>query len=255
MYDLIQQLGVTEQRQLLRLLDPTAELDELADDEIPAELRKTLREVLQVPEEGDLREYLRRRLVEVANKDFGLGKSFDDASDLELAEQLVEFALDAAAKLSKSKKDREQFSTFLKTKDARERHRWLVASKRLGALLDEGVFDRAARERAAEHANEVGRSPDAFRATAKEMVDDLGRATLASAATRRALAGAPPALALPLSAVAGGLFMAGASKARLSKDIGKEAAKERARRARRSKMVQKLMGLCAFMVIARGERP
>lgn len=249
MYDLIRQLDLSQQRQLLRLLDATAELDELADEEILAELRQTLRAVLQVPADGDLREYMRRRLVEVARKDFGLGLDFDELSDLELAEELVEFALEAAAKLSKSKQDREQFARFLKTKDVRERHKWLVASQRLAAFLDEGTFNRAA---ASAHAEELNRGGDAFRATAKELVGDLGRATLASSATRAALsrAGAASALALPLGAVAGGLFMAGTTKKQLSEEIGKEAAKERARRARRSKMVQKLMSMCAFLVIA-----
>jgi hypothetical protein len=83
-----------------------------------------------------------------------------------------------------------------------------------------------------------------------ELVAGLGGATLGRAATRAALAASAPALALPLGAVAGGLFMAGASKAKLSREIAQNTSKERARRARRSKMVQKLMAVCAFVVIA-----
>ena len=73
MYDLIRNLSPPQQRQLLRLIDDRIDLEEVSDAELAADLRTALRDLLQVPAEGDLREYLRRRLVAVARKDFQLG--------------------------------------------------------------------------------------------------------------------------------------------------------------------------------------
>jgi hypothetical protein len=55
-------------------------------------------------------------------------------------------------------------------------------------------------------------------------------------------------LAVPLAALAGGLYMAGRLKRDLVKTAAAEAEKTRANRARRSRLVQNVVALSVFVV-------
>ena len=65
------------------------------------------------------------------------------------------------------------------------------------------------------------------------------------------LAGVPGAVLAPgLSAVAGGLYMAGRRRHDLTRRPDEDDSKQaRARRARRSKLVQNVVTICAFVVV------
>jgi hypothetical protein len=262
---LIRDLPAPQQRQLIKLLDPRADLDDLDDQGVVDELVRTLRRSLEVPAKDDLPEYLRRRLVDVVRRHFELADDVDTRTDLELAQMLVDFALDAAHQLASDRERREEFETFLRTKSRRERLDWLVASERASALVTNTPFDRStARTRAESLSDESG----AHRETARVILADLstltsrspgrrsdpGRGRLAAGAAAGAgVAALGPAVALPLGALAGGLFMAGRGKRALVKVAEEEAEKTRAQRARRSRLVQTVVTLSAFVVANTGD--
>jgi hypothetical protein len=131
-----------QMRQLIRLLDPRADLDEIDDDEAWEELLATLRRALEIPAKDDLPEFLRRRLVEVVVRQFELADSADSLADRELAGLLADFTLESAQRLAKDDERREEFETFLRTKSRRERLEWLVASQRARAVAADEGFDR-----------------------------------------------------------------------------------------------------------------
>jgi hypothetical protein len=184
---------------------------------------------------------------------------------MELAHALVDFAFEAAARVAEDEERRAEFETFLRTKDRRERTRWLVESERFASLVRDGTFDEAAARR---RAGELYEGGEAHRATARAILRDLRTVSEQSAATKKsreasaaaatsisaALTGAGmaalgPAAAVPLAAVAGSLFMAGRRKRDLVKAAEEDVAKTRAQRARNSRLVQSVISLCAFLVI------
>lgn len=257
----LRDLPAPRQRQLIRLLDPRVDLDDFADDEVFAALVSVLRRALEVPSKDDLPEYLRRRLVEVTKRHFELVEDTDALTDLELARLLVDFVLGAAAQLAEDAERREEFETFLRTKDRTERTRWLMESQRFAAILRNEAFHRDTAQR---HADELAHVQAAHRQTAMVLLDNLsvisaksnrkwGRASSGTLAARAAAGGAAavalgPAAAIPLGALAGGLFMAGRAKRGLVKVAEEEATKTRAQRARRSKQVQAVVSLAAFVI-------
>jgi hypothetical protein len=266
----LRELDTPRQRQLIRLLEPRAELEDIDDADVLSELLRTLRRVLEVPEKDDLPEYLRRRLVEVTRRQFRLlgGHESDAFSDMELAQLLVDFVLDAAATLAEDDERRLEFETFLRTKDRTDRTRWLVHSDRLAALTADRAFDRAAAERRAE---ELLQEQSAHQKTAKAIVADLAAVTRTKSKRRRAQrevqgvavgsalsqvvaatavggVAVAPAVAIPLAAVAGGLYMSGRGQRELIKVAEEEAPRAKANRARRSRLVQSVVALSAFMV-------
>ena len=262
----IRDLSPAQKRQLLRLLVPGTEIDELTDDELLPELVAALRRALEVPERDDLPDYLRRRLVEVVSRHFELVDDTDTLTDLELAHVLIDFALEAAQLLATSAEHREEFETFLRTKSRQERLEWLTSSRRFAAGMTDVAFDRPAARRRAEG---LIQERHAHTETAKALLDDLGTVALKGTAAKTAAAAAAgsglsapltasstaalmlgPALAGPLGALAGGLFMAGRRKHELIKTSETEAEKTRTQRARRSKLVQTVVSLCAFLVAA-----
>jgi hypothetical protein len=270
MIEALRQLDAARQRQLIRLLEPRAELDDVGDAELWGELLRTLRHVLEVPDKDDLPEYMRRRLVDVTRRQFRLldGHESDALSDIELAQLLVDFVLDAAATLAEDDERRLEFETFLRTKDRTDRTRWLVQSDRFAALMADRAFDRVAAQR---RADELLQEERAHQKTAKAIVADLAAATQTKRKRRRtegAAAGAAagsalshfvaatavggvavaPAVAVPLAAVAGGLYMSGRGQRELVKVAEEEAPRAKANRARRSRLVQSVVALSAFMV-------
>lgn len=261
----IKSLDRDQQRQLIRLLEPRVDLTDVADDAVLDELVQVLRETLQVPPKDDLPEYLRRRLIDVAKRHFQLDENFDIVTDMELARDLVDFAFEAAAQLARDDERRAEFETFLRTKDRRERTRWLVESQRFASLVRDGTFDETAARRRARELYEGG---EAHRETARAILRDLRAVGGQSTATKRragasaaeatsvsaALAGAgmaalAPAAAVPLAAVAGGVFMSGRRKRDLVKAAEEDVPKTRAQRARNSRLVQSVVSLCAFLII------
>jgi hypothetical protein len=257
----IKSLDSEQQRQLARMLEPRVNLSEVPDDGVLEELIDVLREKLQVPEKDDLPEYLRRRLIDVAKRHFRLGESFDTLSDMELAEMLVDFSFDAVAQLADDDERRREFVTFLRTKDRRERTRWLVESERLASLVRDGTFDEAAARRRARELHEGG---EAHRATARAILGDLqavekhtgaykrrhaAAGSISAAVTSTQTGTVAAAAAVPLSAIAGSLFMAGRQKHDLVRASEKEAPKARAQRARNSRVVQSVIALSAFLTL------
>ena len=261
MIQIIRQLSSHEQRQLIKLLDPRIDLDETGDGEVLGKLVLVLRRVLEVPAKDDLPEYLRRRLADIVRHQFELMDEVDTLTDMELAHVLVDFTLEAAERLAEDDERSDEFATFLRTKDRTDRTRWLVESQRVASLVTSGSFDRVAAER---RADELYAEQSAHSKTAKAIIGDLGAAAatasaasaaasssgrlaavVSASATGSALA---PAVAVPLGALAGGLFMAGRRRKDLVRVAGEEAKKTRAQRARRSRQVQSMVSLCAFLV-------
>lgn len=72
------------------------------------------------------------------------------------------------------------------------------------------------------------------------------------AAGTATLAAGAPAVAVPLAAVAGGIYMAGLRKRELVAVAGEGASQTRATRARRSRLVQSMVVLCAFLIVREG---
>jgi hypothetical protein len=264
MIELIRDLDAPQQKRLIRVLDPRAETDELSEAEVFPALLEVLRRALEVPPKDDLPEYLRRRLVDVVRRQFDLveREETDALTDFELAQTLVDFILESAEKLAGDKEWRVPFETFLRTKDRVERVRWLVDSEQFGALMTSQAFDRAGAKRRAE---ELQREKKAHEGTAKAMLSEIAAATgpgeggtkpHPSAQSGRLAGLAGGAAVGPLGALAGGLFMAGLGKRELEKRellrvAEKEAKATRAQRARRSKQVQAIVSLSAFLVANR----
>lgn len=267
MIELIRSLEVGQKKRLVRVLDPRTETDELSEAEVLPTLLEVLRRALEVPPKDDLPEYLRRRLVDVVRRQFGLiGRDDADAlTDFELAQILVDFILESAEKLAGDKEWRGPFETFLRTKDRAERVRWLVDSEQFGALMTSRAFDRTAAKRRAE---EMQRERQAHEGTAKAVLSEIAAATAAgeggdephASGRSRRLAGLASGAAVgaaatagPLGALAGGLFMAGLGKRELQKRellrvAEQEAKATKTQRARRSKQVQAIVSLSAFLV-------
>ena len=258
MIERINTLPSTRQRQLIRLLDREYELDNLADEDLLDHLVVVLRRSLDVPDGEDLPQYLRRRLVDVARHHFQLVDDTDTVSDLELAQLLVDFALDAAARLQDDDAIRSDFETFMRTKSRTERDKWLTQSNRLAEVMAEASGK-------ASETHGAGAPTDQENITSA-LLSDLSTLSvrqpkttptprtanprLAALAAGSALSAAfAPAVAVPLGVVAGGVYMAGRGKntlARLDNTSDDKAA--RAKRARRSKLVQSVVALSAFIV-------
>src|SRR4051812_34438970 len=130
-------LDVKEKRQLIKLLAPGLDLDEVRGERLDGSLKFVLRHVLEVPVADDLPEVLRRRLVEVAVARFGLAEEVDLVADDELAEAIIGFLLVAAHRMANDDALRAEFVTFLRTKDRPQRTRWLRQSLRFEELLEE----------------------------------------------------------------------------------------------------------------------
>jgi hypothetical protein len=253
----VRNLAPVEQRQLLSLLDPMALQADVAPDDAVEEIRRVLRRSLEVPVDGDLGEYVRRRLVETVVNHFQLSVSTDMLTELELADRLISFVLDAATRLADDAESRRDFETFIRTKDRGERIRWLVGSQELAARATAEAWDHSSSRADAELLQE---KPSAYRLTAKAILDDL--ATVAStphgiAGIAAGAAGAGAAAALPLGALAGGLFMAGrtiktARGSAVPPRAVAEDATDRKQRARRSTLVQTVVILSAFALTQHG---
>lgn len=231
--------------QLIQLLEPSADLARVTDEDLKADLVVTLRRTLEVPENSDLPEVLRRRLIEVAVKDFAVADNLDTASDIEVAERIIRFLLDAAFQLANDDERRKDFEKFLRTKSAGERSNWLKQSSNFAAeFTGDILIRREARERAL--IAQGGTEPHIR--TATMLLDQLG----VEDPNKRWVKFASDVAPGSLGALAGGLFMAGRRTKDLMRDPeeedGKEHEKARARRARRSKLVQNVVMICAFVV-------
>ncbi len=267
----LRQLSALQLRQLIKLLEPANDLEEVEEHELLTELFDTLRRVLDATDGEDIPSLLRRRLVEVAGRHFELADDFDSSTDMEVAYLLVDFVLEAAQHIEADDAQREEFETFLRTKERSDRLRWLMSSQRFAAALNDETFDRRA---AQQRADEVLAEPSAHRGTATAILHDLAIISAVGNATKTAVerkyspsglaarlgsgtvasgaAGvAVGAAVLPLSAIAGGLYMAGRRKRALIRDAAaneQAAVRARALRARRSKLVQATVLLSAYLV-------
>jgi hypothetical protein len=266
----LRQLSASQARQLIKLLEPASDLEDVGDDELHTELFAALRRVLDASDGEDIPTLLRRRLVEVAGRHFELADDFDSSTDMEVAYLLVDFVLEAANRIGADDERREEFETFLRTKERGDRLRWLMSSQRFAAALRDETFDRKA---AQQRADEVLAQPSAHRGTAEAILHDvaiisavgtpiaaleskhspsglaarLGGGTLAAGGAGIAVGAA----VLPLSAIAGGLYMAGRRRRELVEEQAaneRAAVKARALRARRSKLVQATVLLSAYLV-------
>ena len=251
-------LDVNEKRQLIKLLAPGLDLDGVHGEDLDASLKFVLRWVLEVPPAADLPEVLRRRLVEVAVTPFELAEEVDLVADDELAEAIIGFLFIAAYRMANDDALRAEFVTFLRTKDRPQRTRWLLQSLRFEELF-EGASNSLVASRGRERAEQA---PATHEETAREMLAGLSLVSGSNPGTPAAelaspglLAGAPGAVLAPgLSAVAGGLYMAGRRSHDLIRRPDEDDSKQaRAKRARRSKLVQNVVTICAFFVVNRAE--
>lgn len=244
---------VKEKRQLIKLLAPGLELDEAHEEHVTAMLKVALRSALEVPPADDLPEVMRRRLVEVAVTRFELASKVDLIDDDELAKEIIGFLLIAAHRMASDDALRAEFVTFLRTKDRPQRTRWLRQSLRFEEIL------RGASSPVDPHAAEgVEQAPATHEQTATEMLAALSLVRRSNPdtpthelASPYLLAGVPGVVLAPgLSAVAGGLYMAGRRSHDLTRRPDEDDSKQaRARRARRSKLVQNVVTICAFVVV------
>jgi len=244
----IKTLSPVQQRRLITLLEPRVDLLGIADEAALAELVPILRATLQVPRKDDLPEYMRRRLVDVARRHFELGENFDTTTDLRLAKLIVDFAFRAVAQLTDDDERRADFETFLRTKDRRERTRWLMESEHFATTMrNESLDFEAARERA----HELYEGANAHRETAAAILRHLGATDRSSVPGWREIVmpAATQASAGAIAALTGSLYMAGRRKQELVKAPTADDAKGRAQRARNSKLVQGVVCLSAFLLI------
>lgn len=252
-------LDVKDKRQLIKLLAPGFDLDEVHVEDLNAVLKFVLRGALEVPPANDLPEVLRRRLVELAIARFELAKKVDLIADDELADEIIAFLLTAAHRMANDDALRAEFVTFLRTKDRPQRTRWLRQSLRLEELL-EGASNSPVNSG---HREQLEQAPATHEETARAMLAGLSLVRRRNPGTPAAelaspylLAGVPGAVLAPgLSAVAGGLYMAGRRSHDLTRRPNEDDSKQaRAKRARRSKLVQNVVTICAFSVVNRADR-
>lgn len=247
-------LDVKEKRQLIKLLAPGLDLDEAHEEHVTAMLKVALRTVLEVPPGDDLPEVMRRRLVEVAVTRFELARKVDLVADDELAKEIIGFLLIAAHRMANDDALRAEFVTFLRTKDRPQRTRWLHQSLRFEEILG-GVSDARVVSRLPDEVELVPTPHDITAITmlaALSLVREINPgAPTHELASPDLLAGVPGAVLAPgLSAVAGGLYMAGRRSHDLTRPPDEDDSKQaRAKRARRSKLVQNVVTICAFVVV------
>lgn len=266
MIAVIRALPAAEQRDLIALLDPARRLDSVPDDDLFPTLLVVLRRAFQAPEDADLPLYLRRRLVEVVGDSFQFIDDTSTRTDIELATALVEFALVASAEIEESEDLRRQFETFFRTKRREERDKMIDQVARLAQLM------RGAKPRAVEPDDDQlkggaavadallsglsaastrpKRTPKAASART-DSAPRLAAVMSGSAAAGLSAAAVGSTMALPLSVVAGGVYMAGLGMRKRKLQRVSSAPDEKAtreRRARRSRLVQNVVTLSAFVV-------
>jgi hypothetical protein len=252
----ILELERKQQLELLALLVPRVpSVNRLTGQELEAELVRALRNALDVPTAGDLPEYARRRLIELARDDFELAPSFDNQSSLHVAELLVTHVVSAAATLTEDPGQRREFSRFLRTKDVDERYGWLLESEILAGYLSDAPLEFAA---ASERAHARAQGPEAYLVTATQVVQALARirrepdwkSKLSLTISQRE--SGPVVFARQVGLVGVALFMAGAKGFGRPGNTTASDALERRKRARRSRLVQRLISVCAFVVACSG---
>ena len=101
--------------------------EEPTEAELGPLLRDELRQLLKVPDAADLPEYMRRRMVEVAGY-LGLGGSFDEHSDGDLAQAIIDAVLELTTDLAEDQK--ESYAAYFRTFSVRAR------KQRARAVLD-----------------------------------------------------------------------------------------------------------------------
>jgi len=124
MFTTLKPLDAEQQRQLVRLLDARIDLGATPDDEVFAELVAVLRDVLQVPANRDVPEYMRRRLVEVVIIHFELIDNLDRHTDIEVAKLIAEFAFEAASQLTSDDERRGEFEQAQQAQQLAARQAW-----------------------------------------------------------------------------------------------------------------------------------
>lgn len=248
----LRNLDDSEKRQLIKVLSPSEDLVDLDADEMYLMLKHELRSAVEVPVRDDLPEVMRRRLVEVAVTRFEATRAVDMTDDDELAGEIVGFLLAAAHRMLTDDVLFAEFVTFLRTKEHQLRTRWLSLSTQLAEVLEgRPISLNVLRERLEQPPlthEETARAVLTSLSLVRKNNPDLPQADLASP---RVLAGVPGGVLAPiLSAVAGGLYMAGRSGRDLARhpDEG-DPQQARAKRARRSKLVQNVVTICVFVVV------
>ena len=190
---------------------------------------------------------------------FQLIDNTDTVTDLELARLLVDFGFDAVELLSEDEDVRLDFATFMRTKSRPDREAWLAQSRRLPELMAEasGRTDASA---------ELDRDPETQGNITEALLSDLSSLAVRTPTNKRqpharsarwaalavgsaASAAFAPAVAVPLGVVAGGVYMAGRGTRKVA-PLAQEHASSREKRARRSKLVQNVVVLSAFVVAA-----
>lgn len=268
MIEFIRDLEPDQQRELIGLLDPLCPVQGLGDTELQESLIGVLRGSLDVPENGDLPEYLRRRLVEVSLGHFELFETADRLTDFELAEALADFALSAAAQLPTNADLRADFDTFTRTKSRREQERWRDDIKRANDLLEASRVGRSAKSKSDQERNRIAtavladlssialrtqqpassKRPPSKAAVASGMAGGAAAGSAFAALTgATATAAMGSVVALPLGAIAGGLYMAGRGRKSLER-VATDDRLHRTRRARRSKLVQNVVVISVYLV-------
>lgn len=255
MIEQLRELPPAQQRKLIRLLDPAYDLAGVDDAATKEAFRRTLRAALQVPDSGELGEVLRRRLAQLTVKQFGLASTeseLDLVTDLELAEGIIGFLLAASYQLAETEELRDEFEKFARTKDPAERWDWLVQSRLFAAAIEQTT--------PALDEEQLASQPSGYKTTTKAMLDYLKVVAMKNTPEPEELAQlAAPAIigkvprstrALALGAVAGGLYMAGLRQKERGLQQG-PTDETRAQRARRSKLVQNVVMVCAFAVAHR----
>lgn len=267
MLQLLRHLSPEDQRELIALLAPARRADLLSGAELFDELLDVLRKTLQVPDDADLPMYLRRRLVDVSGW-FGIDENTSIRTDLELARAISEFAFRGADEMQTSDELRAHFETFFRTKRKDERDAFLSSVARLQSVRDAGevaeveqvkggqaVADALLSGLSSASARPSRRARTRARASAQLTSQSPKVAAALSGATAAGMtpAAAGMTLALPLSAVAGGLYMArlGLKQNKLQR-IDENAT--RGSRARNSKLVQNVVALSAFLVASADAR-
>ncbi len=254
MIRLLRDLPESSQRELLVMFRPEAALTNR--DGLWTVLVDVIKEdVLQVRPTDDLPLALRRRLVEVAVERFKIVDSADELTDIEIALALADFLLTARGSVKKISELWADVETFFRTmpasakaealdESALNKEQITEASKETGgSLYDElsaQIESEAGRHQSAPGGDDV---PPGVRMMQRLTTSGGGVAALAALS--------PAALGL----FAGSAFMAGLvmNEQGIGRDSTDDESKDRARRARSSKLVQNVVRLSVFAVASIGD--
>jgi hypothetical protein len=264
----IPRLETADKRELLWLLNPRRVRPDMDDAAVAGAIAQHLRRVLGLSDQVDLPQGFRRRMIEVG-REFGLEQNstaYDLTSDEEIGRELVAKVLGRVHALARERKSESfDFASSFRTMNREDRAEWLHRAALAASNADSGHPDE-------QRAREAEDAQTSHEETARQLLEDVARATtaaivvtnaaavpraaargaatLSGARTTKAAASTLGLAAGPIGVLAGGAFLYELRRRR------KKSAKSQAqpdvrgdrRKERLSPMVQAVVTVCTFLV-------